>query len=415
MIFGRLLVALCISTSYSLTAVAVQRHDTGSSAGITKLLSSGDFFEPTFIAPQLTPHQFLLISSPVQKKIVYTQLMNFKSSTGRTFALVDSGLVDPRGMSLDRDRGALYVADKGAKKIYRYHIYKKEDPQYGLQLITDGVQLVVADNADTEWVHVDMNGDVFYSDAALRTINRIPSNVVQCLAKGQYSSSDLVLISQKQMQGLSSNASLDEGGQPTSMSNQARMSEEATTDEPPHIFTVYEGKVNPNVGTPAGVVSDGARLFWANAQQGSFFGSVVEGEVDPQVPQGQPFKAFPSKVLTNTTELAYGMAASNKMVFFSTADKGLGSVNGLAQNGAMFSFATGLSAPKGLAWDGDQTMYVADSEASGVYSFPIGRLIDSAPLEKSASLQGAFGVALFGENDKAWNIAPQGSSRLPTI
>jgi len=31
---------------------------------------------------------------------------NFKATTGRTFALIDSGLSEPQGLALDHDRGA---------------------------------------------------------------------------------------------------------------------------------------------------------------------------------------------------------------------------------------------------------------------------------------------------------------------
>lgn len=185
--------------------------------------------------------------------------------------------------------------------------------------------------------------------------------------------------------------------------------EEAASDHPPQVFAVYQAPMNSNVNVPAGVASDGVRLYWANGAQGQTHGSVAEGEVDPKaVPatSGQT-SSFPSFALTNASAVAYGIAKSNTMVFYSTDNGGLGSVNGLMPGtNAVVSFATGLSSPRGLVWDGDQTMYVADADANSVYSFPIGRLVENAPLAKSAVLRGAFGVALFSENDKAWNMQP---------
>lgn len=353
---------------------------------MSTLARSVDYFNPTFVAPQLTPKQFLIISSPSQQKIVYTELKNFKSTTGRTFALIDSGLVQPEGLALDHDRGALYVADKGAKKILRFHVYV-QDKGNGLQLITDNVQLCIMQNADTSWVNVDINGDVFYSDATTKTINRIPVGVVEMMAKGQYSASDLNLISEK---------TLETGGGATSNVAASRF-----------VFSLYDGAVNPHVGTPAGLVSDGARLYWTNMDKGKKKGSVVQGEVSPKLPSGSDKTAsFPSTMLSNASDIGYGMTKSSKYVFLSAEDNGVGVVSGVTPQGATFDFVTGLSGPRGLCWDGDQTIFVADEAAGVVYSFPGGRLMTGAPFAKSAVLQGAFGVAILSDQDQAWAMRP---------
>eukprot|EP00931_Biecheleriopsis_adriatica_P068828 TRINITY_DN42732_c0_g1_i1.p1 TRINITY_DN42732_c0_g1~~TRINITY_DN42732_c0_g1_i1.p1 ORF type:complete len:394 (-),score=70.64 TRINITY_DN42732_c0_g1_i1:42-1223(-) len=363
------------------------RSGTLSSSGSS--IAGIDYFSPTFVAPQLTPTQFLMISSSSEAKIVYTELRNFKSTTGRTFALVDSGLKDPRGLAFDGDRGALYVADKGAKSIYRYHVYVDNDGS-SLSLGTDGVQLCIMVNADTEWVNVDVNGDVFYTDATLKTINRIPVAVIEMLAKGQYSAESLSLMSQKEIvsKGLTADAS-----------GQARQ-----------VFSVYQGS-NPHVSIPAGVVSDGARLYWVNSVNGKEVGVVSVGFINPSVPKNVSSAkgvttAFPSKALTNATETGYGIAKSNKLIFYSTDNIGGGSVYAVTAEGNSFNLASGLAKPRGLTWDGDQTIFVADEAASSVYSFPAGRLMENAPLTKGAVIKGAYGVALFGEHQKAWTYHP---------
>mmetsp|Transcript_94419 Transcript_94419/g.224911 ORF Transcript_94419/g.224911 Transcript_94419/m.224911 type:complete len:391 (+) Transcript_94419:125-1297(+) len=350
--------------------------------------TSVDYFNPTFAAPQLTPKQFLIISSPVEQKIVYAELKNFKSTTGRTFALVDSGLNSPRDLAFDGERGALYVADSGAKKIYRYHVYVKDNGA-SLGLITDGVQLCIMQNADVSWVNVDLNGDVFYSDATAKTINRIPVDVIDMLSKGQYSSSDLVLLSEK---------SLESGGG-------------AAPESGSHfVYSVYQGSVNPHVSTPGGLVSDGARIYWTNQAEGKTAGSIVEGEVAPKLPKakaGEPAAtAFPSRVLTNETDAGYGVTKSNKYMFYAADKNGIGVVSGVTEGGATFDFISGLAAPRGLTWDGDQTIFVADEAAGVVYSFPGGRLMSGAPFTKSAVLHGAFGLSVFSEHDKAWPMQP---------
>lgn len=370
----------------TLRAHAVSLQGTSRRSGFmsTATLARGvDYFNPTFVAPQLTPKQFLIISSPSEQKIVYTELKNFKATTGRTFALIDSGLSEPQGLALDHDRGALYVADKGAKKILRFHVYV-EDNGNGRQLVTDGVQLCVMQNADSSWVNVDINGDVFYSDATTKTINRIPVEVIDMLSKGSYSASDLSLVSEK---------TLEHGGGATSNVAVSRF-----------VYSLYEGSANPHVSTPAGLVSDGARLYWTNSVSGKSVGSVVEGEVSPKLASGAT--SFPSTMLSNQSDTGYGMTKSSKYIFLSALNNGMGVVSGVTTGGATFDFITGLSSPRGLCWDGDQTIYVADEAAGVVYSFPGGRLMTGAPFTKSAVLRGAFGVAVLSEQDKAWPLRP---------
>eukprot|EP00438_Fugacium_kawagutii_P023689 Skav218409 [mRNA] locus=scaffold1349:121385:127888:+ [translate_table: standard] len=82
----------------------------------TRLVRGVDYFNPTFVAPQLTPKQFLIISSASEQKIVYTELKNFKATTGRTFALIDSGLSEPQGLALDHDRGACLSSEQWGGK-----------------------------------------------------------------------------------------------------------------------------------------------------------------------------------------------------------------------------------------------------------------------------------------------------------
>ncbi|CAJ1341261.1 unnamed protein product [Effrenium voratum] len=283
----------------------------------------------------------------------------------------------------------MYVADSGAKKIFRFHVYQ-QNVGGSLQLSTDGVQLCVSQNVNSNWVSVDINGDVFYTDASTNTINRIPVEVIEKLTTGQYAASDLMLLSEK---------TLESGGGATSNVALSR-----------YVYSVYEGNVNPHVTTPGGVVSDGARLYWANTVDGTTAGVLVEGQVDPQLPQaksGEPVPtAFPSRVLSNTSSAGYGVTKSSKYVFLSSVNEGVGVVYGVTEGGVSFDLVGGLSTPRGLVWDGDQTVFVADEAAGVVYAFPAGRLMSDAPLTKSAVLTGAFGLALMSEQDKAWPMQP---------
>jgi len=364
---------------------------------------SEDYFVPQFVAPQLTPPQYLIVSSPLLAKIVYTPMKNFKSRTGRTYALIDSGLAEPRGIALDRERGALYVADPGAGRIYRYRLIVTDAGNPGrMQLATDGVQVTIAEGVHAVWVAADLSGDVFYSDSSAKTVNRIPAATISMLCDGEGQSNELSFVSEKQLEAASA------------VEVQQELNGESL--EPPpssrgnmKIYKVYEGKVNPRVSVPAGLASDGLHLFWANGAQGKAAGSVVRGMVNPkQVQHTGTDKApmFPATLIANNTDQAYGVAKSSNMVLYSSNQSGIGYVYGIMDGSKhVTQFVSTLAEPRGMVWDGDQTVFVADQAAHAVWSFPVGRMVNNAPLTRSVALSGAFGVALLSQLDPGYLAA----------
>jgi len=400
----RVLAGFLLTGLPGVLSLSVQVHGRGSAKlGSASRSNSApdDSFVPTFYAPQLTPQQFLFVSSPTQGKIVYTEIRNFQSISGRTFPLVDSGLGQPCGIAFDRQRGNLYVADRQFNKIFRYYVFVDQSGPT-TKLATDGVQITILENTPVQWVAVDPAGDVLYSDTVAKTINKIPASTVDLLASGEISASQLVPVSiaDQQAQALvavqtsnSSGATLD------------------TTDDSTlpqaNILVLYEAKSNPNVVTPAGIATDGVRLYWANSAGGTTGGTAVQGEVQPsrlvQFP-GTNAPSFQSLSLTNATDSAQGVVRSNKMLFFSSNASGNGAVYGVTESGQPLAFVQGLSSPTGLVWDGDQTVFVADTAASTVYSFPIGRIADSMPLTRSVVLNGAMGLALLSAQDPAFQL-----------
>jgi len=65
-----------------------------------------------------------------------------------------------------------------------------------------------------------------------------------------------------------------------------------------------------------------------------------------------------------------------------------------------------LMEPRGCAFDGDGTVYVADKGGNAVYSLPANANAYSldTPLSKVASVQGAFGVAVYTQvvDEPSW-------------
>lgn len=399
-------IAVVFRLSDPTTPAAVEEKNVGSEPEANTVDDVTEF-TPQFFAPQLTPTQFLFISSPSHQKVVYTELNNFKSKTGRVLALVDSGLVEPAGLAFDNERALLYVADRGASKIYRYRVLAKEVglERKGYQLLVDGVRLCIMQGRPVEWISIDPSGDLFYSDTSSNTINRIPVGTLNNLGEGLYQCGDLRVVSQREQM---SKAELK--SQADMQLDSAQRAQEKPLDDPdpePVIISVYEGSSNPHITVPGGVASDGDRLYWGNTVEGMQAGSVVRGETRPESPllaSRANGTTFPNTALTSVSDSAQGVARSNTMVFFTSSKAGTGSVYGVTDDGMAQQFVSSLVKPKGLVWDGDSTVYVADQATSKVWSFPVGRFMEEAPLTLTAAYSGAFGVALYTKTSGNFEI-----------
>jgi len=309
------------------------------------------------------------------------------------------------------------VADKGAQKIFRYRltVQPTSDPP-STELQTDGIQVTVVQDALVEWVTVDISGDVLYTDQGTNTINRIPLGTIDALSNGDHQAGDIVFISEKQQEATAAALLQQELTRTAGMADPAAVLPNARLE----VYRVYEGSINPHVTVPAGIASDGVHLFWANQADGLAAGAAVRGEVHPrptqQVAAGSSPAPFAAVALANNTDEAYGVAKSNTVVFFSSNNSGIGSVYGVLEGQKhVHSFVgTTLVEPRGLVWDGDQTVYVADRAAGVVWSFPVGLLVENAPLTKSAVVTGAYGVALISDMDHGFQsrAGSRGPSRL---
>lgn len=409
-----ILIASCLLTRVGTSKSGAWQRD----AEFYETLQSG------FLAPQLTPYQFLMISSPSEKKITYAKLKNFKAIRGLTFPLVSSGLDSPRGLAYDETRQALYVADYGAQKIYRYRVYARnqdaEDVQSfaNMELVSDGVRITILQGVPVSWLAVDQAGDVFYSDPASQAVGKIPYATVQSLVAGVYHAGDLSFLSEMELVKQAA-ASLDPGAVPNvppdiapADSTPALLDTSQTAaDDPPQVSTVvhqiYEGAHNYHVESPGGLVTNGSHIFWTNTNNGTLNGSVVRGLMDPRLPVGSRINdTFVALALSNDTEQAFGIVKTKSLVVFSSQTDRNGNIYGLSEEtGQVVALTSRLAKPRGLAWDGDQTVFVADQSKDGVWSIPVGRLAGNLPLSEAVSMKGAYGVAVLTVHlDHSWHV-----------
>jgi len=350
----------------------------------------------------VAPKQFLIISSPAEKKIVWTTIKNSVASEGRAFALVDSGLSEPKGMAFDHKRGHLYVADSGAKKIFRYTVLV-DVSSASPRLSTSGVRLTVVQGHPVESVTVDDHGNLFYAAPDTNNINKIPRNVMQRLAKGEFRPDSLQIVSEKTLEAeQATKAALAK--QRANQSNATELVD--TPSVQARIYSMYEAKLNPHVSSPTAIWADGSDLYWTNTKDGKKAGTVVKGKINPKsITSENGPAAFPAEALTNVSEGAYSVCKSHKIVFFT--QKGTrpntGLVSGLLLgSNVLVDFVQSIQKPKGLVWDKDQTVYVADEGDGAVWSFPAGRVMKDVPLTKAVGMKGAHGLVILSTTDPAF-------------
>jgi len=384
-----------------LLCMAIVRLADTAFVSLLQVSSKSSLSGPEFTAPAIGPQQFLMISSPTEKKVVWTTLKNFESSDGRAFALVDSGLSEPKGLAFDHKKGHLYVADSGARKIFRYTVLADTSGSTPM-LSTSGVRLTIVQDHPVEFVTVDEHSNLFYTCSETNNINKIEANVLDQLAQGKFLASALQIISEK---SLEAQKVLE-----LAMEKEKESSDDGLPTDPPevepHILSIYEAKVNPHVSQPASIWADGADLYWTNQKDGTTAGTVVKGQV---LPKSKPSKSgpapFPAVSLTNISNGAFGLAKSDKAMFFTRSghSKGTGLVTGLLLGTDItIDFVKSIATPRGLVFDKDQTMYVADEQNGHVWSFPIGRMMTNAPITKAVTMAGAYGLVILSTDDPAF-------------
>jgi hypothetical protein len=380
------------------------------------LRKSGIKVEGPLTDTPLMATQIMFVSSPSSQKVVYTELRDFKSTSGITYPLVDSGLAEPCGLAVDRRRGDLYVADRGQKMIFRYTLLAHQAQDGSYQLQTDGTRVTIVENRSVEWIALDQNGTLFFTDSSKNSVNKVTKEVLDRLLIGDYTAEDLQVVPESEQAAGSQLLQLH-GGQRTNATSRAV---ELYTAKP-RILSMYEGSANPQVSSPSGVVADGPRLFWANGANGTKAGTLVQGQATPWAPPSLAAKGlagdFPTAKVADSADRAYGIAKTNTLLFFTgkSSSTGRDAVFGVDQyGGPVFNLAPGLSKPRGLAWDGDNTVYVADEGKNFVWSMPAGRLVASAPVSKAVEFSGAYGVALISKGDPGFTLMT-GASALTAV
>jgi len=294
------------------------------------------------------PTKYLIVSNAVDGTVAYAKLTG-PGKADQMVPLITSGLVHPQGIAVDQKRQLLLIADSDPKTVF----------SYGLSVTSSGglkvdEQTPLLEGVEARWVAVDGVGNVFATD---ETQNQ------------------LVKVTAKQV--------LD-------------------GDTSPKV--VYStSTAGGSVSAPGGIAADNFFLYWTNKMDATQAGTVVRSlQMPTNDTSGSSFlgaaghnNASLEKLSSNSAK-AYGVCTATDNIFYTDNAKNVFAVK---KSGGSVATVTGnLTSPRGCAWDGDSTVYVADRSQGAVFSFdgPVMDLMQmQANVNKVVDFSDAFGVAVF--------------------
>lgn len=292
------------------------------------------------------PKRWIVVSQPGQGTVSYVALPRgggLRSTPNTSLSVLiagdgANGSSEPMGLAVDQARGRLFVADPGKRQVVAYTLDYSSDPTYlGVSSPT-----VWASNVEARWVAVDSSGDIILSDEGANKILTVPLDQAE---RG---------------------------------------------DTTPRLL--YDGASAAAVSAPGGVASDGVNVYWVNKKLGTQQGSLVAA---PKAPSSQLAEDGIWRIATDSDK-SYGVCLVTKNAFYTQAENSIHGVDLVRGGGVSATVSNRLGSPRGCAFDGDGTVYVADRTAGALYSFAGNmQVLGFAAMTKSAELPDAFGVAIF--------------------
>lgn len=307
-----------------------------------------------------TTAKWLIVSAPRAGEVAYKKIGSdggFLSNNSMQ-SLISVGLVHPQGLAIDQRTSQLLIADPDSKQILAYKLTGSGDT------LTAELAQPVMRLVEARWVAVDGLGNIYATDE--------PSNRVLKISAAQ----------------------VDQG------------------DTTPSVL--YDGLSLSQVSGPGGIAVDNFYTYWVNKQIGTQAGSLIKGST-----VSQPTSLLASvETLARNTDKSYGICAALDNIYY-TQPEGL--IFGVKKTGShessVHTITSQLKMPRGCAWDGEETIYVADRAANAVFSFA-GNMpsLQPALLQKAVDFEDAFGVAVFSKSVRhfiatgvstlliAWNV-----------
>jgi len=235
-----------------------------------------------------------------------------------------SCLEQPEGLAMwhGKEKAVLYVADSKAHRILAYEITGSMDwdpanPFGGIQVGPQ--QLVIKDLNAVSGLSLDGFGNLYFS-----TID------------GQVG-----MLPAKQLETLS---------------------------EPISAATIlYTSDSQKKVSSPIAVAADDFNVYWANMANGQQEGVLIQAFERNAKELASKYPDFP-KALAKNAAKAMGVCVAKNNVFFTGGTQFLYGVK--TTGGGITEVYRNFQAPRGCAYDGESTLYVADSQDGSIYSLP---------------------------------------------
>lgn len=278
--------------------------------------------------------RYLLVSAPRLAKIRYIPMdgLGRIPQGAKPRDLIHDVSHSPQGIAVDQARLRLFVADPSNKLVLVYPLAIGDDGE-----LTAGDPTTVSSTVEARWVAVDGTGNLFLSDE--------PNNRIMKVVAAS-----------------------------------------ALRHSAPQV--AYDGASVKAVSSPGGVAVDTFYVYWTNKQSGTREGTVTRG-------MGvAPMPAESVQPLAKNAAKSYGICLSLDTIYYT--DESL-KLYGVSRSGAgePAEVYGRLVQPRGCAWDGDGTVFVADRGAGKVYSFPSNMgTLGRADLYSAVDIEDAFGLAV---------------------
>jgi hypothetical protein len=287
-----------------------------------------------------TDQQYLVMTLPSLRQIAYVKLPD---PTLRVLVL--SGLVAPKSLAVDNALYRLYVTDSAQQKVFWYQLSIVGD-----KLIQNGVQHIALETVETNNIAVDGTGNMYFTGKQLLLPPNTPT------------------------EGVWRNAAIN--------------LHTGATKVPATIYSGGNTGAPPAFSASSGVATDNLYVYWGNAQGGKTSGTVV------RAPSGGGGTAV---ALTLEEESARNIALTPTYMFYTTETGVYGAkkmkLDSSCADGACVKISDKIEDAQGIVWDGDGTIYVADSTAGKVFSFPAGSLEEHTLTEVVPAAPRVLGLA----------------------
>lgn len=282
--------------------------------------------------------KYLIVTAPSRSTIAYVKLpaSGAPPTPGEPMrTLIDKGIQVPQGIAVDEYRNRLYVADPNLGKLVAYDLRPRADE------LSVGKQWTVAAGVEVRSVTLDGLGNVYFTEEPTQRIMKVTAQMI-------------------------------ERGEQTPI-------------------VLYDGGSVSEVSAPGGIASDNYFVYWLNKASGQQVGSVVRGGVEAGTGAAAPVG------LASNAMKCYGICIALGNVFYSDETKNLYGLNRASTvKHDPVAISTTFQEPRGCAFDGDGTVYVADKVANSISAFPSNmKNLTIMPMTKAADLEGAFGVAIY--------------------